>query len=67
MRNAIHADLQLQAELLIDTICLSFPVGEKMFLREKICGKIFLGENNLGEKNLLLKFHRDRFSHLRET
>ena len=44
MRNAIHADLQAQAELLTDTICLGFPVGEKMFLGEKMLGKNFFGE-----------------------
>ena len=52
MRNAIHADLQSQAELLIDTICLGFPVGEKMFWEKKFGGKIFLGKKKLGEKNL---------------
>ena len=52
MRNAIHADLQSQAELLIDTICLGFPVGEKMFSGEKIWGKNFLGEKNWGKTNL---------------
>ena len=51
MRN-IHADLQSQAELLIDTICLGFPFGEKMFLGEKICGKIFLGEKKFGGKQV---------------
>jgi len=52
MRNAIHADLQSQAELLIDTICLGFPVGEKMFWEKKFGGKIFLGKKNWGKANL---------------
>ena len=52
MRNSIHADLQSQAELLIDTICLGFPVGEKMFLGEKIWGKNFFGEKIWGKTNL---------------
>ena len=52
MRNAIHADLQSQVELLIDTICVGFPVGEKMFWEKKFGGKIFLGKKNWGKANL---------------
>ena len=64
MRNAIHADLQSQVELLIDTICLGFPVGEKMFWEKKFGGKIFWGKKiggkqiwgkHFGEKNLRVK------------
>ena len=52
MRNAIHADLQSQVELLIDTICLGFPVGEKNVLgRKNLCEK-FLGGKNWGENIL---------------
>ena len=50
MRNAIHADLQSQVELLIDTICVSFPVGEKMFWEKKFGGKIFLGKKIGGKQ-----------------
>ena len=52
MRNAIHADLQSQVELLIDTICLGFPVGEKMFWEKIFGGNIFLGKKNWWKANL---------------
>ena len=50
MRNAIHADMQSQAELLIDTICLGFPDGEKMFWEKKFAGKICWGEKIGGKQ-----------------
>ena len=51
MRNAIHADLQSQVERLIDTICLGFPVGEKMFW-EKNFGVNFFWGKKIGGKQI---------------
>ena len=66
MRNAIHADLQSQVELLINTICLGFAVGEKMFWEKKFGVKFFWGKKiggkqiwGLGGKNIFWKKFRE--------
>ena len=47
----LYADLQSQADLLIDTICLGFPVGEKCFGRKNL-GEKFFGGKKFGVKQI---------------